>query len=85
MDKETLSELAHSGSYEQLKACGFVKVKNQLKLKKVVGLSSLHCKEESGHGSGVNSRKDTKLSMLDMKLLSDDKRLYLLKCVIICI
>lgn len=83
MDKETLSELVHSRSYEQLKACGFVKVKDQLKLKKVMGLSSLHCKEESG--PGVNSRKDAKLSMLEMKKLSsDDKRLYLLKYVIIC-
>ena len=87
IDKEALSELACSGSYDQLKACGFVKVKDQLKLQK---LFRPQVQEERCHDSvGNHQRKekmihkhndDRKLTIEEIRMLSsDDKRLYLLK------
>lgn len=86
MDKETLSELAHLQSYEQLKVCGFVKIKDQVKLRRLMQepslVQSLSGKEvvADGHGSKAH---DGKLSLQKIKKLSsDDKRLYLLKYII---
>lgn len=81
MDKETLSELAHLQSYDQLKACGFIKIKDQVKLRRLLQGSSSVPEKSAVIRSGQGSKShDGKLSLQDMKKLSsDDKRLYLLK------
>ena len=86
MDGETLKLLANSGNMEQLKACGFIRVKDQLKLRKLAIADhevTTQVKNEELKSPCAVIRTSTavgKLSMTQIKQLSHaDKHLYLLK------
>ena len=90
MDDETIHSLAHSGSIDQFKCCGFIKVKDQLKLKKLVLLIGDSVPSSSsklvGSNVTVNISSNGKLSLAEMKKLTpEERRVYLMKYVHACI
>ena len=84
VDGETLKLLASSDGIDQLRACGFTKIKDQLKLRKLAaeppqdkGGSLMY--DLSLLNQHSNIRKSGKLSMAQVKQLSPaDKLLYYL-------
>ena len=94
MDGETIQSLVQSGSMEQFKYCGFTKVRDQLKLRKL--LTGDH--EPSPSSKSVASMANNitiqvssngKLSLAEMKKLTpEEKSVYLIKyvvCFLCCI
>ena len=81
VDGETLVMLAHSGSMEQLRLCGFKTIKQQLSLRKLISPSSLTTSTSSATAPvTLSSSKAGKLSLASIKgMSSEDKHLYLIK------
>ena len=87
MDGKTLNLLASSGGIDQLRACGFTKIKDQLKLRNLAaeppqdkGGILMYGSSSSNQHSNIG--KSGKLSMAQIKQLSPvDKLLYLSKLV----
>lgn len=78
VDGETLLLLSSSGSVDQLRACGFKTIKEQLKLKKL--LSEEPTQPSMAMDVKPNYKSTSKLTLSEMKCMSpDDKRLYLSK------
>jgi len=81
VDGETLLLLSSSGSVDQLKACGFKTIKEQLKLKKLLSEESEQL-YMARHTIDTKSKTTScsKLTLSEMRCMSaDDKRLYLSK------
>jgi len=84
VDGETLQMLADNGSMDQLKSCGFIKVKDQLKLQKLLGgdYDSSSKGLQLTRSNNVTVSSNGKLTLAEMKKLTpEEKRLYLIKLV----
>ena len=73
--------LANSGSTEQMQRCGIKKIKDELKLKRlIVGVKSNTMKAPTVQAG--SSTVDRKLKVAELQLLSpEDKQTYLIKYV----
>lgn len=82
VDGEAILMLADNGSVDQLKSCGFIKIKDQLKLRKLLGSynDSFSKGKHLMQSSNITISSNGKLTLAEMKKLSpDEKRLYLMK------
>ena len=83
MDGETLVMLSTMGTVEQFKACGLNTVKDQMKLRKLVGKQALSAAATSSSSSASGSTPATaskgKLTKKHLaELTPEDKRVYLM-------
>lgn len=87
VDGETLLTLANFGSMEQLKACGFATVKQQMRLRKLLlsvpasqSASSTSLPAHSACASAIVHHHTGKLTLGEIKQMSvEEKHLYLIK------
>lgn len=84
MDGETIESLAQSGTIEQFKSCGFTKVGDQLKLRKLLIGDSKQSSSSKLVGNNVTIQVSSngKLTLAEMKKLTpEERRVYLMKYV----
>ena len=71
--------LSSSGTQDQYKACGLRTVKDQMKLRKLLGPHNVSPHPQSSCSSAGTTTTGGKLSLKEMKILSpEDKQVYLM-------
>ena len=79
MDGETIQSLVCNGSMEQFKCCGFTKVKDQLKLRKLlIGDCDLSSSSKLVGSSNVTVSSNGKLTLAEMKKLTPEEKQVIL-------